>query len=269
MAVRQRPARGAPGQHFLRSSRLAEELVEDAGIAPGDLVLDVGAGDGALTSALVRAGARVCALELDPALAASLRRRFSDANVEVQAVDARLAAWPREPFHVVANLPFAGSGAILEHLLRDPETELRQALVIVQWELALKHARVWPTTVRGACWQAWFELAVTRRLARSAFAPAPSVDAAVLRIGRRAVPLVPPAEHVRYRRLLETAFRAQHPLVRALRPWLSPRELRRLSARLGFDARSRPRELDPAQWAGVYAFVASRDGRRPPRRTRS
>ena len=107
MAVRQRPSRGAPGQHFLRSSKLAAELVRDAGIRPGELVVDIGAGAGALTAALVDARATVLALEVDPTLAAALRRRFAGRDVTVVEVDARGWSLPREPFAVVSNLPFS------------------------------------------------------------------------------------------------------------------------------------------------------------------
>ena len=74
MAVRPRFTRGR-GQHFLRSSKLAAELVRAAAIQRDDLVVDLGAGTGALTAALTRAGARVIAVEVDAALAAGLRRR--------------------------------------------------------------------------------------------------------------------------------------------------------------------------------------------------
>jgi 23S rRNA (adenine-N6)-dimethyltransferase len=140
--------------------------------------VDIGAGTGVLTSALADAGASVVALELDATLAARLRQRFGERDVAVVEADARHWNWPREPFTVVSNLPFAGSGAILSSLLRDPGTGLEHADVIVQWELARKHAEVWPTTLRGAYWRAWFDLAIVARLSRSAFAPTPSVDAA-------------------------------------------------------------------------------------------
>jgi 23S rRNA (adenine-N6)-dimethyltransferase len=258
VAVRQRPARGAPGQHFLRSSRLAAELVRDAGIAPGDLVVDIGAGSGALTRALLDVRAQVVALEVDPALAAQLRQRFARRPVTVVEADARRFRWPHEPFSVVSNLPFAGSGEILGSLLRDPRRGLRRAEVIVQWEFAEKHAAVWPATLRATYWRAWFEIAIVARLARSAFAPPPTVDAGVLRIARRATPLVPPAEHERYWQLLADAFRTQAPLQRALRRRLTPRELRRLASLFGFDASSYPRDLDARQWAAVFSYARER-----------
>ena len=187
MAVRRRSSRSARGQHFLRSSRLAAALVREAGVAEDDLVVDIGAGTGVLTRALLEIGARVVAVERDASLAAGLRARFGGA---VSVVEADVLDWrlPEEPFAVVANLPFAGSGAILSHLLRGPVTS---AEVIVEWGFAEKHAAIWPATLKGAFWRAFYEVEIARRLDRSAFAPPPSVDAAVLRFTRRTDPLVP------------------------------------------------------------------------------
>jgi 23S rRNA (adenine-N6)-dimethyltransferase len=198
------------------------------------------------------------ALEADPALSAELRRRFPSRNVAVAEADARRWAWPLEPFAVVSNLPFAGSGEILRSLLRDPRGGLRQADVIVQWELAAKQAAVWPATMRATYWRAWFDLAIVARLARSAFSPPPSVDTAVLRFTRRARPLVPPGEHERYRQLLAEAFHGQAPLQRALRGRLTPRELRRLASLLGFDPKARARDLDSRQWAALFSYARTR-----------
>ena len=129
MAVRARHS--ARGQHFLRSSALAAELVRAAGIGRGDLVLDLGAGTGVLTRAIAGTGARVVAVELDPDLAASLRARFADV-IEADILTIEL---PRQPFRVVANLPFACGTAILRRLL-DPRAALVSADVILEWGLA-------------------------------------------------------------------------------------------------------------------------------------
>jgi 23S rRNA (adenine-N6)-dimethyltransferase len=232
--------------------------VSNAGVAPGGLVVDVGAGTGVLTRALLDAGAEVIALELDPTLATALRRRFATAPVRVLEQDARSWAWPGVAFSVVANLPFAGSGAILGSLLSDPRRPLRRADVIVQWELAEKHAAVWPSTMRGTYWRAWFELAIAARLSRSAFSPVPAVDAAVLSAVTRRTPFVAPNDHAQYRNLLRHAFRTNRPLRQALRDYVTPRELRRLAELHGFDAGARARDLDARQWAAVFAHARRR-----------
>jgi 23S rRNA (adenine-N6)-dimethyltransferase len=262
VAVRKRPARraarGAPGQHFLRSSRFAADLVRYAGVEAGDLVVDVGAGTGALTNALASARARVVALELDPVLTAELRRRFSERDVEVVEADAREYRWPKTSFAVVANLPFAGSRDILSRLLGDPRVPLRRADAIVQWEAAVKHAAVWPATLKGVLWGAWYELAVTALISRTAFSPPPAVDAGVLRAVRLAEPLVEPCEHARYGRFVADGFRVQRPLRVALRAYLSPRELKRLAPVLGFDVDALPRDLGARQWAGLFGLARER-----------
>lgn len=256
MAVR-RPAQGAPGRHFLRSSRLASDFVRAAGVAAGDLVVDIGAGSGALTRALADAGAEVIALELAPDLARELRRRLSATrSVTVVEVDALEWDWPTRPFAVVANLPFASSGAILAHLLQDPRGALRRADVIVQWDFARKHTAVWPATLKSTYWQAWYHVTITGRLSHTAFSPPPSVDAAVIRFDRRPQPLVPAQDAERYWRFLSAAFRAQLPVRRALGTRLPSLHVKRLAPTLGFAPNGRARDLDARQWAALYACAA-------------
>jgi 23S rRNA (adenine-N6)-dimethyltransferase len=246
VAVRPRSHRGR-GRHFLRSSGLAAELVRAAGIRRGDLVLDLGAGAGILTAALARAGARVTAVEIDSRLAAGLRRRFDD----VVEGDALRIALPREPFKVVANLPFAAGTAILRRLL-DPRAPLERAEVIVEWGLATKRSAVWPSTQLGSYWGAWFELSVVRRLPRCVFAPPPSVDAGVLRASRRAEPLVAPRDARAYGAFLARGYRDGP---RAVVSWT---RLKQLEAELGFDRRAAARDLDAPQWAALFAHAVRR-----------
>ena len=93
MAVRRRSSPGAPGQHFLRSKRLAADLVAEVGVQPGDLVVEIGGGTGILTQELADAGAEVVSIERDPLLAARLRTRFAGlGSVEVVQRDAAGAA---------------------------------------------------------------------------------------------------------------------------------------------------------------------------------
>jgi 23S rRNA (adenine-N6)-dimethyltransferase len=246
VAVRPCAQRGR-GRHFLRSSKLAAELVRAARIRPGDLVLDLGAGTGTLTTALACARARVVPVEVDRELAAALRARFPD----VVEGDARSIELPRRPFKVVANLPFGGGTEILRRLL-DPGGALTSADVVVEWGLATKRAAVWPSTQLSTYWAAWFELSVVRRLPRCVFAPPPSVDAGVLRTVRRAEALVPARDRRRYAAFLARGYRDGP---RSVVPW---RTLKRLEAELGFDRHARARDLDARQWAALFAHAVRR-----------
>jgi 23S rRNA (adenine-N6)-dimethyltransferase len=242
------------GRHALRSRAFADELVRDAGIRPGTLALDLGAGGGALTRALADAGARVRAIELDPAALRQLETRFgADPRVQVVAGDARLLPLPVEPFAVVANLPFASGTAILRRLLGAPGVPLTQLDAIVEWGLATKRTAVWPSTLLGCTWGAWYELSLVRRVSRACFAPPPSVDAAVLRAIRRPEPLVPLEEAAAYGVLLRRAFAARGPLDRVLARGL----VHRAGLELGFDPHAAARDLDVRQWVELYAAVRS------------
>lgn len=207
---RARPARGsgrAPSQHFLRR-RFAAELVRDAALQSDALVVDLGAGTGRLTAELARTAGRVIAVELEARLAGRLCGRWQ--NVEVVQADARTVDLPREPFSVVANLPFRGTNEILRHLLDDPRVPLERADLVVEWGVAVKRALPWPSTVNGVVWGAWYSTRVARRLPRHAFEPRPSTDAAVLVFERRAEPLVPPRRAREYRRFVASGFRRAH-----------------------------------------------------------
>jgi 23S rRNA (adenine-N6)-dimethyltransferase len=257
-ARRARPAaRRAPDRHFLRSPALAEAIVADARIAPDELVVDIGAGSGRLTTPLARTGAQVWAIELDAQLARALGARFASAgNVRVIDGDAMGVALPRRPFRVVANLPFGSTTAILRRLLDDPRVPLRQADVIVEWGLARKRAACWPSTLLGITWGAWYQLAVVRRLPARCFEPKPGVDAALLRAVRRATPLVPERDAERFRAFVRRAFADGLPRSRATRRCLDT---------LGLGRQVEPRDLDVHQWAALFDSI--RPNRYAPVRT--
>lgn len=241
-----RAARRGLDQHFLRSSRLAAELVRDAGLTRDDLVLEIGAGSGRLTGELARSAGRVLAVEVDPFWTRTLFARFAEeARVSVVAANALEVALPEEPFRVVANLPFGRTTAFLRHLLEDPCVPLQRADLVVEWGTALKRAAVWPSTLLGATWGAWWTFRIDRRLAAASFEPAPSVDAAVLVVARRDVPLVPAADQRAYRTFVRRGFRA------GLRSVAPPRQVRRLARRAA------PRDLDAHQWAELFRAVRS------------
>lgn len=237
-AGRARPATPR-SQHFLRSSALATELVASAGVVRDDLVVELGAGTGRLTAALAGAARRVIAVELDPRLARGLRHRWT--NVDVVDDDAARFELPREPFSVVANVPFHRTADLLHHLLDDPRTPLERADLIVEWAVAHKVAVPYPSSVKGVLWGAWYEASISRRIPRAAFVPQPSVDAGVLVLRRRPVPLVSPERASAFLRFVAAGFR------HGVRSVVSARELERIGS-----VAVTARELDAHQWSALF-----------------
>ncbi len=169
-----RRARGPWGWHRL-NPEWAASIVAAAGVRPGELVLDIGAGEGALTAPLIRAGARVVAVEMHPGRAATLRRRF-DGSVTVIQADATSLHLPGRPFRVVANPPYGITAALLGLLLA-PGSRLVAADLVLQRAVVRKYAS--EQEIRG------FRVTGGPALPRRAFRPPPHVDSAVLLIRRR------------------------------------------------------------------------------------
>ena len=167
-------ARPRWGYHQL-TDWYAEKLVATAGVRAGELVVDLGAGTGAITRHLLDRGARVIAVELHPGRANQLRDRFRDERCVVLARD--LGDWrpPRQPYRAVANPPFSVLSSLLR-LLTAPHSQLVSADLVVpayiaaRWSRGAGHApHRYSATVNG-------------RLPAHAFAPPATQSIAVLRL---------------------------------------------------------------------------------------
>ncbi len=160
----------------------ADRIVADAGISPGDLVVDIGAGAGAVTAPLVAAGARVIAVELHPQRLALLRDRFADDDVVVVRADAVDLRLPRRPFRVVANPPFAATSQVLKRLLGHGSRLVRADLVV---QRAAAHRWAAGRAPGAGRWARDYDVALGRPIPRRAFTPRPPVDCTTLVIARR------------------------------------------------------------------------------------
>ncbi|MDP6529731.1 MAG: 16S rRNA (adenine(1518)-N(6)/adenine(1519)-N(6))-dimethyltransferase RsmA [Gemmatimonadota bacterium] len=240
------------GQNFLHDRAVAQRIVDAAGISPGDRVLEIGPGLGALTGPLLDAGAVVTAVELDRGIAACLTDRLGGREgleiivADVLRVDpARL---PNDPVRLVANLPYSITGPILSMILTSPD-RFHSAVLMVQREVARR-------LVAGSGGREIGAPAVLLRLlyrvkkqfdvGTGAFFPAPGVVSTVLSLeriaGSRLSPAVADAVNRAYRqrrkmirKTLKDTVAAEGELVRRLRG-------------LGRSEEARPEELEPEDW---------------------
>jgi 16S rRNA (adenine1518-N6/adenine1519-N6)-dimethyltransferase len=182
------------GQNFVIDPGTIRRIVGLAGLAPDDVVLEVGPGIGSLTLGLLGAARRVVALEVDPVLAAelpatvadrapALADRLSVVTADALAIDSVPGPAPTA---LVANLPYNVAVPVVLHLL-EALPSIERALVMVQAEVADRMAAAPGSKTYGipSAKLAWYGTA--RRagaVSRSVFWPAPNVDSALVAFSR-------------------------------------------------------------------------------------
>ncbi|WP_156761388.1 23S ribosomal RNA methyltransferase Erm [Microbacterium karelineae] len=236
------------GQNFLTHRPTIERIAALAADTRGS-ILEIGAGDGAITRSLARLGRPTTAIDLDEHRVRRLRRSLPDVRVERADILRHPLAGPV----IVGNIPFHLTTPILRRLLGAPGW--RDAILLTQWEVARKRAGVGGRTMMTAQAAPWFEFALEGRVPARHFAPSPSVDGGILRVTRRGSPLVPPRERRAYEAFVRAVFTGRGGSLRRVVAGASQRSGRaahRALARARVRDSALPRDLTPAQWASVW-----------------
>src|SRR6202165_1358971 len=166
------------GQNFLRNRGAVDKIVNAIEPQPGDVIVEIGPGEGILTEKLMTLGNSVTAIEIDPELATTLREKFGDVIVNADALDAPL---PARPFRAVGNLPYNVGTPILRRVIADPN--FRRAVFMLQKEVADRLVAK-PSTPAYGYLTLYAQLFAKARtlltLDRRSFHPPPKVRSAVV-----------------------------------------------------------------------------------------
>ncbi|MBF0628410.1 MAG: ribosomal RNA small subunit methyltransferase A [Magnetococcales bacterium] len=215
------PARSVPGtkkrlgQHFLVDAAAAQAIVSASGVGPGDRVVEIGPGPGALTEWLLRAAGAVWAIELDEELIPFLRQRTRGlGQLHVEQTDAlrvdyrQLAEQLGGELQIVANLPYNISTPLLMHFIAQKEAIARMTLM-VQTEVAERLYAQPGTKAYGAlsvpC-GLWMEIEPILHLPPAAFHPPPKVNSTVVQLTRRPAPLAEIDDPALFSQVVRAAF---------------------------------------------------------------
>ena len=233
-------------QHFLRNPRLIAELIGHSNIRRGDLVIDIGAGSGAITAVLARRCRQVLAYENEPGILNKLQQNMRrHKNVKVIAQDFLLAKLPDEPYKVFANIPFHLSADIIRKLTNNDETHTPQAIyLIVQKQFAQKIVPSdWRFTSQlGTQLAPWWQTRIRRPLRRTDFTPPPAVDTVLLELKPRPEPLLPTLERDEYQSLVAKCYASQKVFAAVPR------------AKASINPERKPSELTPEEWVRLYSM---------------
>lgn len=202
------------GQHFLIDGNVIAKIVRTAGVVEGDHVLEIGPGRGALTGALLDAGADVLAVEVDATLAEGVKKDFAGRTLEVIVQDALKLSYTglaRERgcrFKVVSNLPYNISGPILARFLKEREAFSIMVLMF-QKEVAERIAARPGTKEYGSLSvfsQVFTDVKLEFDVPAHLFVPRPKVTSSVVSLRVRERPKVEVYDEVFFRDVVRAAF---------------------------------------------------------------
>ena len=249
-----RPKRSL-GQNFLIDPNTQRKIVDALRPEPGDRVLEVGPGRGALTQHLVGRIERLTLVELDDELAADLQRRYEDRD-DVEVVHTDILELdpgdiePGRPLKVIGNIPYGITSPLIFHLLDRSPRPLCMVLT-VQREVADRLAAEPGNKSYGALTVGVQAVAGVERLfqiSRNSFRPRPDVESATVRISPIRPPPLSGEDEIALRTLTRAAFsRRRKQLQKVLRQTpdytLSSDEVESLLRELSIDPQTRPDAL--------------------------
>ena len=232
-------------QHFLRNPRLIAELIGHSNIRRGDLVIDIGAGSGAITAVLARRCRQVLAYENEPSVLNKLQQNMRrHKNVKVIAQDFLLAKLPDEPYKVFANIPFHLSSDIVRKLTSDDLHTPQAIYLIVQKQFAQKlvpsdrHF----TSQLGTQLAPWWQTRIRRPLRRTDFTPPPAVDTVLLELKPQSEPLLSTLERDEYQSFVAKCYASQKVFAAVPR------------VKASISPERKPSELTPEEWVRLYSM---------------
>ena len=264
-------AKKSLGQHFLKDSRIAKQIVEAAIPGPDEIVIEVGPGTGSLTRLLAERFGRVIAVEIDHRLSDLLTTDLSDLP-RVQVVTGDVREFPpqallkshggqlpgkRAGYKVVGNLPYYVASPIIRHFL-ESDCKPTKMVVMVQKEVAENMvAKPGKTGLLSLAVQVYGAPSIVIRVPASKFRPKPKVNSAVVAIDVYPEPLV--SDPARFFNLARAGFRAprkqlHNSLVQGLET--EAEVVRSALDRIGIDGRRRPSTLTIEEWDKLSEVLA-------------
>ena len=181
-------AKKSLGQNFLKSQKVISKICETGNLIPGETILEIGPGKGALTEKLLKNGVRVIAIEKDDSLVKFLQEKFEKELQANQLIllneDILEFKIPKniQKYKLIANIPYNITGAIFKKFLEE-EKQPEKMVLLVQKEVAERIvARDGKESILSISIKVYGTPKYTMTVNKKFFSPSPKVDSAVISI---------------------------------------------------------------------------------------
>src|SRR6202162_1352770 len=249
------------GQNFLHDRNLAKWIVDQADIHPGDSIVEIGPGLGALTELALTKGVNVLAIEKDKRLARFLDDKFQSDPLQIVHGDAlefdTRIFYTQPKVKLLGNLPYYVSSQLLIKFLDYP-SPISLWLFMLQKELARRVVASPGTSDYGALTllvQLHYRVESLRTIPASVFLPKPEVDSALVRVTPRDPRELPACDYNVFAELVKRGFsQRRKQLGKLIRENVPNWE--KAAVELGLNPKARAEEVSLGQWIALTNYVA-------------
>tara|TARA_B100000029_G_scaffold516824_1_gene635356 strand:- start:74889 stop:75749 length:861 start_codon:yes stop_codon:yes gene_type:complete len=255
-----RPSK-AKGQHFLKDSNIARQIIKAAGITSNTNVLEIGPGTGALTRHLINCAGSITAVEIDPVLAKLLQESYitydnlTILNSDVLSLNLSEVMNASEDcrFVLVANLPYGITGPVLGQMIKN-HGRMERAVVMLQSEVGSRLTATPGTKEYGAITSIigyYYALESLFHVDSGRFAPRPAVKSVVLRLTPHASPPVNVRDVNLLINLIKAAFQQRRKMLHHAVNRLNPGCASDISEYTGINLNRRGETLDLVEFSAL------------------
>jgi len=256
------------GQHFLINDAISHRIVNAASLSKDSVVLEIGAGSGALTRFLTAVAEHVIAIEIDNKLVNLLNCEYEsyenltilNQNVLDLDMTALAATHQTEMFTVVSNLPYNITGPVLDLFITHRKV-IKQAIIMVQNEVGTRLVATPGTKAYGILsivMPYYFQIESLFRVAGGNFIPCPEVESVVLRLTPLAEPPVVLKDPSGLFRFVKDTFQQRRKMLHHAVNRHAPGAVEQIARQTGIDLRRRGETLTLAEFAelanAIYDF---------------
>jgi len=243
-------------QNFLKSTELVRSLLERSSISNGDVVLEIGAGQGIITKQLANKARKVIAFEIDDNLSRKLLETFPNKNlVEVVNQDFLQYELPKYDYKVFSNIPFNLTANIIKKLTfsNNPSTD---SYLIVQKEAAQKFIGkpiAATNSLVSVLIQSRFETAIFHEFRKDDFFPRPMVDTVMIRFQKLEKPKILAQDIDLFYDFVTFGFNQFAPSIfKGLSKVLNANAMNEIANAKHFSTSVKPSQLDIEAWVALF-----------------